>query len=74
MVLTKEVKEIRECDRLRCQRRKGVVSVNVEISRPDIEGAGRGWQGDLCPYHYNQLVLKNELMFGGKDDPSGTDA
>ena len=62
-------KTIRECDRLRCRRRQGVEPVAVEISRPDIEGAGACWSGDLCPYHYKQLLAKVESMF--EDIPTG---
>ena len=67
MVLTKEVKEVRECDRLKCRRRLGVEPVKAEVSKPETEGAATVWQGDLCPYHYKQLAEKVDAMFGGKD-------
>ncbi len=71
MATRQETKTIRECDRLKCRRRKGVTPAKVEISHPDTEGAAYVLQGDLCPYHYTQLVIKNEAMFSGKDESVG---
>ncbi len=70
MVMTKETKEVRECDRLQCRKRRGVAAVSVSIAQPDTEpegGLAVLLEGDLCPYHYKQLVEKAKVMFGGKE-------
>ena len=63
MTVKEITKTIRECDRLKCRRRQGVVTVRAEISRPDTDVSPTRWEGDLCPYHQKQLTARVEAMF-----------
>ena len=54
-----------ECDFRLCRKRKGVRSLAVKIGHPgDPRDVTFGeYRGELCPYHFDQLLKNVERMF-----------
>ena len=76
------------CDRLLCMRKQGIRKVGVEITlidevgKPIVEPLTEGkltpepkclFEGDLCPYHYRQLVEKVGETFNRTDEADPID-
>lgn len=70
--MTMRVQEIRECDRAKCRRRKGVRGVAIYIEALDAADCKPqrmiSKTGELCPYHLKLAISQTAAMFDNTKD------